>query len=191
MEIKTIAIDSIKPYERNARHNAKAVDAVVKSIRANGYIAPIIVDENGVILAGHTRHKALKKMGVKEVECVVKEGLTEQQKKAYRIADNKTNELAEWDFELLETEINELLADGFDVDSLGFSDSEIENIISSTMQDVPEYKREVYTPPAQQPEENGFDYTNREKQFERPAAFPSFDDEIHTEHRCPKCGYEW
>lgn len=108
MELKKIKIEEIYPYERNARKNDKAVDAVVKSIEQCSYVAPIVVDENHVILAGHTRWKALKKMGKKECECVVKEGLTEEQKKKYRLLDNKTNELADWDFDLLEDELEGL-----------------------------------------------------------------------------------
>lgn len=95
MELKKIKIEDIKPYERNPRFNDDAVDAVKKSIEQCEYVSPIVLDENNVILAGHTRYKALKKLGYKEAECVIKEGLTEEQKKKYRLLDNKTNELAE------------------------------------------------------------------------------------------------
>lgn len=108
MHLKVFKIGEIKPYERNARKNDKAVGAVAKSIEQCTYVAPIIVDENNVILAGHTRWKALKKLGRTECECVVKDGLTEEQKKKYRLLDNKTNELAEWDFDLLEDELEGL-----------------------------------------------------------------------------------
>lgn len=113
MELKTIKIKDIRPYERNARKNDQAVDAVAKSIEQCSYVAPIVVDENHVILAGHTRWKALKKLGRTECECIVKDGLTEEQKKKYRLLDNKTNELADWDFDLLENEL-----DGLDFGSL-------------------------------------------------------------------------
>lgn len=86
---------------------------MVESINQCGYIAPIIVDEDGVILAGHTRYKALVKLGREAVECIVKEGLTEEQKKKYRLLDNKTNELADWDLSLLAEEL-----DGLDFGSL-------------------------------------------------------------------------
>ena len=89
---------------------------MVESIRQCGYIAPIIIDEDGVILAGHTRYKAIKKLGKAEVECIVKEGLTEEQKKKYRILDNKTNELADWDLSLLADELNELDFGDLDLD---------------------------------------------------------------------------
>ena len=108
MELQTLEIKDIHPYERNARKNDKAVDAVAKSIEQCSYVAPIVVDENHVILAGHTRWKALKKLGRTECECIVKDGLTEEQKKKYRLLDNKTNELADWDFDLLAEELEGL-----------------------------------------------------------------------------------
>lgn len=106
----------VHPYEKNPRKNDAAVDAVVESIRQCGYIAPIIVDEDGVILAGHTRFKALTKMGKTEVECIVREGLTEEQKKKYRLLDNKTNELADWDMEMLAGELADLDFGDLDLD---------------------------------------------------------------------------
>ena len=116
MELRVIALSKIKPYERNARKNDHAVNAVAESIRQCGYVAPIIVDENYVILAGHTRWKALKKLGRNEAECAVKSDLTDEQKRKYRLLDNKTAELAEWDLDLLSTEI----------DGLDFGDLELD-----------------------------------------------------------------
>lgn len=108
MEIIKMPIGEIKPYEKNARKNDEAVNAVIESIKQCEYVAPIVVDENNVILAGHTRLKALKKLGVKEVEVCVKTGLTDEQKRKYRLLDNKTNEIAEWDFEMLADELDGL-----------------------------------------------------------------------------------
>lgn len=119
MELVTISLDKIKPYERNPRNNNKAVDAVMESIRQCTYVAPIIVDENNVILAGHTRYKALKKLGKTEAEVIVKSGLSDEQKRKYRLLDNKTNELAEWDFEMLAEELEGLDFEEFD---FGFDD---------------------------------------------------------------------
>lgn len=116
MELETIKIKDIHPYERNARKNDQAVDAVAKSIEQCSYVAPIVVDENHVILAGHTRWKALKKLGRTECECIVKDGLTDEQKKKYRLLDNKTNELADWDFDLLADELDGLDLTAFDFD---------------------------------------------------------------------------
>lgn len=119
MELKKVKIADIIPYENNPRKNDEAVDAVAESIRQCGYCAPIVVDENMVILAGHTRLKALKKLGKDEAEVVIRDGLTEEQKKKYRLLDNKTNEFADWDFEKLQFEVADLDFGDFD---FGFGD---------------------------------------------------------------------
>ena len=116
MELVTISLDKIKPYERNPRNNNKAVDAVMESIKQCTYVAPIIIDENNVILAGHTRYKALKKLGKTEAEVIVKSGLSDEQKRKYRLLDNKTNELADWDFEMLADELEGLDFGDLDLD---------------------------------------------------------------------------
>lgn len=108
LELIKLKITEIKPYERNARKNDQAVDAVVKSIQQCSYVAPIVLDENYTILAGHTRWKAMKKLGRTECECVIKDGLTEEQKRKYRLLDNKTNELAERDLNILAEELEGL-----------------------------------------------------------------------------------
>lgn len=107
-------VADIKPYKNNPRHNDNAVEAVAESIKQCEYIAPIIVDENNTILAGHTRLKALQKLGKTEAEVMQVTGLTEAQKKKYRLLDNKTNELAEWDIDLLEVELEDLDFEGYD-----------------------------------------------------------------------------
>ena len=114
MEIVKLKLSQIKPYENNPRRNDQAVDAVVESIKQCGYCSPILVDENNVILAGHTRYKALQKLGWKEAEVVVRDGLTDEQKRKYRLLDNKTNEFASWDFDLLADEIEGLDFGDFD-----------------------------------------------------------------------------
>ena len=113
MTVQSKKLEEVHPYENNPRRNDGAVNAVAESIRQCGYIAPIIVDENGVILAGHTRYKALRQLGYQEADVVIKSGLTEEQKRKYRLLDNKTGELAEWDVDLLEMEL-----DGLDFGSL-------------------------------------------------------------------------
>lgn len=116
MELKTLKITAIKPYENNARINDDAVYKVAQSIQKCGYVAPIIVDENNVILAGHTRLKALKKLGYEEVEVQVETGLDEDTKRKYRLLDNKTAELATWDKTALEEELEKVDLSELDIE---------------------------------------------------------------------------
>lgn len=118
MEVKLWKIGDVKPYEKNPRRNDSAVDAVAASIQEFGWKQPIVVDKDGIIIAGHTRYKAAKKLGMKDVPVVVADDLTEEQVKAYRLADNKTGELAGWDFAGLEEEL-EAIAD-IDMSLFGF-----------------------------------------------------------------------
>ncbi len=110
----TRPIADIKPYPDNPRRNDGAVADVAESIRQCGYCAPIIVDEENVILAGHTRLKALKKLGWEEIPVLVLTGLDEAQKRKYRLLDNKTGEIAEWEKDLLKDELEGLDFEGYD-----------------------------------------------------------------------------
>ena len=114
MKLETLKLTDVFPYENNPRKNDDAVNAIAESIKQCSYIAPIIVDEGHVIIAGHTRYKALKALGVAEVPCLICDGLTEEQKKKYRYLDNKTGEKATWDLLKLETELEGLDLEGFD-----------------------------------------------------------------------------
>ncbi|MBP5161987.1 MAG: ParB N-terminal domain-containing protein, partial [Spirochaetales bacterium] len=105
MEYTKRKLSEIKPYENNPRINDDAVDDVVESIKQCGYITPIVIDEDGVILAGHTRFKALKKLGRKDCDVIVTSGLTDDQKRKYRLYDNKTAEFAGWDQKKLAEEL--------------------------------------------------------------------------------------
>lgn len=107
-ELIKVNIRDIIPYENNPRKNEKAVDAVAESIEQVGYNNPIIVDEDMIILAGHTRRLSLIKNGVKEVEVLQVTGLTDEQKKKYRLLDNKTGEYASWDYVALMEEMQGL-----------------------------------------------------------------------------------
>ena len=111
---ETVKLDKLTPYANNPRNNDSAVPAVKASIEQVGYITPIVVDENYEILAGHTRAKALQALGTKEVEVLRIGGVTEEQKKKYRLLDNKTGEAAMWDFNMLAVELADLDFDGFD-----------------------------------------------------------------------------
>lgn len=114
MKLQKLKLADIKPYENNPRKNDDAVNAVAESIRQCSYITPIIVDEDRVIIAGHTRYKALKALGEESAECLICDGLSEEQKKKYRFLDNKTGEKATWDLMKLEVELEGLDLEGFD-----------------------------------------------------------------------------
>ena len=114
MKLERLKLSEITPYGNNPRKNDGAVNAVAESIRQCSYITPVIVDEDHVIIAGHTRYKALKALGMDDAECLVCDGLTEEQKKKYRFLDNKTGEKAAWDLMKLEAELEGLDLEGFD-----------------------------------------------------------------------------
>lgn len=126
MQVKTVSIDQIKPYENNPRNNDDAVDAVANSIKEFGWQQPIVVDNGGVIIAGHTRYKAAKRLKLKEVPIVVADNLTEEQVNAYRLADNKSGELATWDDDELQEELDKIL--DIDMTDFGFDlETELED----------------------------------------------------------------
>jgi DNA modification methylase len=129
VELRPLA--AIKPYEKNPRQNDAAVDAVAESIRRFGFRQPIVVDEAGVIVCGHTRWKAAQKLGLAEVPVHVARDLTPEQVRAYRIADNKTAELAEWNLELLPIELAELQGAGIDWSLLGFDQDELAKLMDA------------------------------------------------------------
>ena len=130
-------IDEIEPYERNPRNNDEAVSYVAQSIKDFGWKVPIVIDANGVIVCGHTRYKAAKQLGLSDVPCIVADDLTDEQIKAYRLADNKVAEHATWDESLLAIELGGI-AD-FDMGFYGFElPEELEN-----MEDEPEERPEV------------------------------------------------
>lgn len=126
MNIKTVLASELIPYARNPRKNDQAVDAVAASIKEFGFKQPIVVDKDNVVVAGHTRLKAAQKLGIESVPVVVADDLTPEQIKAYRILDNKVGEKAEWDFELLKLELDEmdLNLEDFDVE-FGVLDLEV------------------------------------------------------------------
>lgn len=118
MEIIMRRVAELTPYEKNPRKNDNAVKYVAESIEQFGFKVPLVITSNGVIVAGHTRLKAAKKLGLETVPCIVADDLNEEQIKAFRLADNKVSEKAEWDFELLDEELRDLF--DFDMASLGF-----------------------------------------------------------------------
>jgi len=123
IKIELLKVEELIPYTNNPRINDSAVDMVASSINEFGFKVPIVVDKNNIIIAGHTRLKAAIKLGLKEVPCLVASDLTPAQIKAFRIADNKTNEFAEWDWTILDIELAELKDMDFDIDWLEFGDN--------------------------------------------------------------------
>ncbi|MBO5789654.1 MAG: ParB N-terminal domain-containing protein [Clostridia bacterium] len=120
MKIEELSLSEITPYEKNPRRNDNAVEYVAESIRQFGFKVPLVIDENGVIVTGHTRYKAAQQLGLKTVPCIRATDLTPEQIKAFRLADNKVAEFASWDFELLQEELSGLEEIGVDLGSLGF-----------------------------------------------------------------------
>lgn len=120
MKIEVRSIDDIKPYENNPRDNDDAVDAVANSIKEFGWQQPIVVDKDMVIIVGHTRYKAAKKLDMDKVPVVVASKLTQEQAKAYRLADNKVGELADWDFSVLNDELGQI--SDIDMSQFGFDE---------------------------------------------------------------------
>ena len=121
MRIKNRKLTELTPYAHNPRRNDAAVDAVANSIREFGFLVPVVVDKNNTIVAGHTRLKAAQSLGLATVPTVDAGNLTAKQIKAFRLADNKTAELAEWDFDKLKIELESL--SGFDMSMFGFDDA--------------------------------------------------------------------
>lgn len=126
-----IRISDLRPYEKNPRKNDEAVKYVQESIKQFGFKVPIVIDPDHVIVAGHTRYKAAKKLGMKEVPCIVADDLTDEQIKAFRLADNKVSEKAEWDFDLLGDEMEDI----FDIDMTLFGFEETDTEESEAIED--------------------------------------------------------
>lgn len=124
-----VLISELKPYSKNARvHSEKQIEQIRKSIREFGFINPILVDENLTIISGHGRVEAAKLEKYKELPCIFVEDLTEEQKKAYILADNQLALNGSWDFDILKTELKELKIIDFDLDALGFNDLSMLNM---------------------------------------------------------------
>ena len=154
MNVELRPIGTITPYPGNPRQNDHAVNAVAASIREFGFRQPIVVDEAGVIVVGETRWKAAGKLGLAEVPVHVARGLTPEQLRAYRIADNKTGDLADWDRELLAAELGDLRDQSVDLALLGFDPDELQRLLGGALGNglvdpgsVPEPPDEAITAP--------------------------------------------
>ncbi|MFT3883595.1 MAG: ParB N-terminal domain-containing protein [Gemmatales bacterium] len=131
MQIDMRPIDSIRPYENNPRQNDVGVEAVAASLQEFGWRQPIVVDDAGVIVVGHTRFKAAMKLGMTEVPVHVATGLTPAQLQAYRLADNQTATLSTWDDDKLTTELMDLQKQGYDLDLTGFGTEQLNELLST------------------------------------------------------------
>lgn len=147
-EIQYCNPEELIPYEKNPRDNRAALDAIELSIEEYGFTNPILVNEEKVILAGHTRREAAILAGLEKVPYIVVDGLTEAQQKAYRLADNKLSELSIWDEDLLKEELEDLLDEDYDISLTGFSDVDLTDLLKEEedLEDIePEEPKEKKT----------------------------------------------
>lgn len=147
MNIVEKKLSELKPYENNPRKNDEAVEYVANSIKEFGFKVPIVIDKDGVIVAGHTRYKAAKQLKLKTIPCIIADDLNEEQIKAFRLADNKTAELAGWDFPLLDMELAEL---NMDMEQFGFKEfdhGDIDDFFEDAQENEKEEKLHVITCP--------------------------------------------
>lgn len=144
MEIINKKISELKPYKNNPRNNKEAVKYVANSIKEFGFKVPIIIDKNNEIISGHTRLEASKELGLKEVPCIIANDLSKEQVKAFRLADNKVSEIAEWDFDLLDEELKDITE--LDMSDFGFDlefekiEEEKQDITYTNKIDIPQYR---------------------------------------------------
>ena len=163
MKIENIPTDKLIPYARNSRtHSETQVAQIAGSIREFGFTNPVLIDAKNGIIAGHGRVMAAQKLGLKDVPCIRLDHLTETQRKAYIIADNKLALNSGWDEEMLGLELADLREMDFDLGLIGFDADEIEKALNP-----------------------------QEPKSESPDEFPEVDENIDTDHQCPKCGYQW
>ncbi|MCC6491596.1 MAG: ParB N-terminal domain-containing protein [Pirellulales bacterium] len=147
MKLEMRGIDDVKPYPQNPRENESAVEAVAASLREFGFRQPIVVDADGVIICGHTRWKAARKLGLEKVPVHVAKDLTPEQIKAYRIADNQTASLAEWNYDLLPLELADLQAANYDLGLLGFDAEELAKLLDPGVEEGLTDPDEIPAPP--------------------------------------------
>ena len=134
MKVKQTPIDQVIPYARNPRKNGDAIAKVAASLKEFGWQQPIVVDSEMVVIAGHTRLAAARTLGMEKVPVVIADGLTPAQVKAYRLADNRVSQEAQWDDELLSVELEELLADGYNLSETGFDEDELASLLAQEVE---------------------------------------------------------
>lgn len=170
LEIRYRKLSELVPYAKNARtHGEAQVAQIAASVREWGFTNPVLIDEEGGIIAGHGRVLAAMRLSLVEVPTITLRGLTPTQKRAYVLADNKLALNAGWDAEMLALELNDLIDGGFDMALTGFAHEEIEELLAGAM-------------------EGGTGIGGGEGP---PDSFNEYDESIKTNQTCPKCGYEW
>jgi len=161
-QVELRAVETLQPYARNARtHSTTQIERLVASIKQWGFTVPVLCDETGEMIAGHARLAAALAMGLKRVPVMVARGWTEPQKRAYVIADNRLAESASWDFNVLAEELHDLRVLDVDMMAVGFSEAELNDLLGDA------------------------------KDKTAPDGFNEYDENIETDHRCPRCGFEW
>jgi ParB-like chromosome segregation protein Spo0J len=162
-------IDRLIPYARNARmHSEAQVAQIAASIREFGFCNPVLIDADGGIIAGHGRVMAARKLGLDEVPTITLDHLTETQKRAYIIADNRLAETGGgWDQELLALEMEDLRLEEFDLNMTGFDAEALDALMDQMAR------------------------TDAHADDSLPEDFKEVDEGIDTDHECPKCGYRW
>ena len=201
MQVVAKSIDEINPYENNPRDNDGAVDAVANSIKEFGWQQPIVVDKEMVIIVGHTRYKAAKKLGMDKVPVVVASKLTPEQVKAYRLADNKVGELADWNLPKLNIELDDI--NDIDMSDFGFDENFDDNIEENNSFGVesnsvsnnaeqnyePDYTENSYEPDNTANTESNYTQSNTENNNEELDLNDFSDDKFDVV--CPKCGFRF
>ena len=168
MKIINISTEKLTPYINNSRtHNDEQIEQIANSIREFGFTNPVLIDENNEVLAGHGRLKAAEFLELKSIPSIQITGLTEQQKKAYVIADNKLALNAVWDDEMLQKELSDLFARDFDLSLLGWSENEITSFVGNSLENIIDEK----------------DYIGAEE--------IEFEDIDNFQHVCPRCSFNF
>lgn len=163
LKIDYISASDLVPYENNSRtHSKEQVEQIKRSMTEFGFTNPILIDEHNGIIAGHGRLQAAQELGIKLVPTILLEGLTEAQRKAYVIADNKLALNADWDLDILKFELDSLKNEDFDLSLLGFDANEISGLIFDYKEDYPDSSAKEINP-----------------------------DDYKMGHQCPKCGFEF
>ena len=193
MKIVYKNINEINPYKNNPRNNENAIEDVAKSIKEYGFKVPVVLDKENTIVTGHTRVKAAERLGMREVPCIIADDLTPEQIKEFRLVDNKVNELAAWDFEKLEKEL-EGLTDTLKMEDFGFDvnfdNFDLDTFFTPTKAPTPPAKREE---PAAPMVEEPMIYTEEEEPVEvfEPIGGEEAEDVEEAQEEgiiCPHCG---